>query len=371
MAATITNFSAIGGQPVNYVMMKGLLSAARKKLPYFNGTLAGSLQKNGGSSVVKWERINNLTAATSTLTELTGTQSAFFGRSFVTPTVSVVTATLLKKGNAILIDEEIDLLNVNVRAAKLLDTLGANAGESLNSLMFSVYQGATNTRQCNKVAGGGSLGTGAGSSVCYSIGLTDIKYAVNGLNSNSARTFTPIGMGSTNVGTQPIRSSFYGICHVDVEEDIRSLTGFVPVEQYAGYTETMPFEFGSVGGVRWASTQVSTVATGASKVSSPATAANTWRGSASTKNADVYDSFIYGQEAIGTVGLGNMHATNSYEMYNPKNPPAVEIIYKPLGSAGALDPYNEAASLAWKAWHVGAVLNQGWVYKLRSLASKL
>jgi N4-gp56 family major capsid protein len=370
MAATITNSSTFLSQPVNYVLMKGLLSAARKKLPYFNGTLAGNLQKNGGSAAVKWERINNLSAATSTLGELNGTMSAFFGRNFVTPTLSVVTATVLKKGNAILCTEEIDLYNVNTKAAKLLDTLGANAGESLNSLMFTAYSGALNVRYATNLTGGGAAGNGTGSYVAYGISLGDIKYAVNLLNSNAARTFTPLGTGSTNVGTQPIRSSYYGICHVDVEEDVRALTGFVPVEQYAGYTETMPFEFGAVGGVRWASTQVSTIASAASKASTTA-AKNAFRPSASAKNNDVYASFVYGQEAVGTVGLGNMHATNSYEMYNPKTPPAVEIIYKPLGSAGALDPYNEVASLSWKAFHVGQILNQQWVCMIKSLASKL
>ena len=361
MAATVTNTSTFLPTPVNFVLMKGLLSAARKKLPYFNGTLAGNLQKSGGSASVKWERINNLTVATSTLSELSGTQSAFLGRNFVTPTLSVVTATVLKKGNAILVTEEIDLLNVNTKAAKLLDTLGANAGESLNSLMFTAYQGATNARFSNNVAGGAA----SVSFIASAITVGDIKYAVNKLNSNAARTYTAIGMGSTNVGTQPIRSSFYGICHVDVEEDIRSLTGFVPVEQYAGYTETMPFEFGAVGGVRWSSTQVSTIATSA------ATKTATGLRGASTIAHDVYDSFIYGQEAIGTVGLGNMHATNSYEMYNPKSPPAVELIYKQVGSGGAMDAFNEIGSLAWKAWFVGTILNQGWLVKIRSGASTL
>jgi N4-gp56 family major capsid protein len=319
------------------------------------------LQKSGGSASVKWERINNLAANTATLTELSGTAAAFFGRNFVTPTLSVVTATILKKGNAIILTEEIDLFNVNTKAVKLLDTLGANAGESLNALMFTAYQGATNVRYSNGAAGGGA----SVSYVSAAISVGDIKAAVNSINNNAGRTFTPIGMGSTNIGTQPIRSSYYGICHVDVEEDIRSLTGFIPVEQYAGYTETMPFEFGSGGGVRWASTQVSTVATGAGKASSLGL-----RG-ASAKAHNVYDSFIYGQEAVGTVGLGNMHATNSYEMYNPKTPPAVELIHKPVGSAGAADPFNEVGTLSWKAWHVGQVLNQGWLYKIRSGSSSL
>lgn len=347
--------------PVNYVLMKGLLQAARKKLPYFNGTLPGQLDKNGGSASVKWERINNLSAATTALGEFQGNSAFLFGRSLVTPTVSNVTVAMAKYGNAIQMTEEIDLYNVNTRAMKFMDTLGANAGESLNSLMFSVYQGASLIRYCNNAVGGAA----SVSNVAYSVGLTDIKYAVNQLNTNAAMPFTPLGTGSTNIGTLPIRSSYYGICHVDVEEDIRSLTGFVAVEQYAGYTETMPFEFGAVGGVRWASTQVSTIASSAGKKT-----ATNFRGASNIQN-DVYDSFIYGKEAIGTVGLGNMHASNSYEMYNPKSPPAVELIFKPLGSAGAGDPYNEIASLAWKAFFAGKILNANWCVKLRSLSAKV
>jgi N4-gp56 family major capsid protein len=341
--------------------MKGLLSAARKKLPYFNGTLPGTLEKSAGASSVKWERINNLTAVTSALGEVNGTAAAFLGRNAVTPTVSVVVAAIAKYGNWILPSEEIDLFNVNTKAVRLLDTLGANAGESLNTLLKNEYDNATQIRYSTNAVGGGA----SVSYVAYSISLGDIKYGVNLLNENSARTFTPIGYGSQNIGTQPIRSSYYGICHVDVEEDIRTLVGFVPVESYAGYTETMPFEFGAVAGVRWCSTQVASVSSGAGKKT-----ASGFRGSSTILN-DVYTSYIYGQEAVGTVGLGNMHATNSSEMYNPKNPPAVEIIYKPIGSGGAFDPFNEIGSLAWKAWYVGKILNPNWIVKVRSLASKL
>src|SRR5574340_329742 len=251
MAQTITTLATYVPAPVNYVLMKGLLQAARKKLPYFNGTLPGELSKNGGSMSVKWERINNLAASTTALGELQGTPAFLMGRALVTPTVSNVTVAIAKYGNAIQLTEEIDLINVNTRAAHFLDTLGANAGESLNTLMFAVYQAATAVRYANNAVGGAA----SVSNVAYSIGVGDIKYAVKQLNVQAAMPFTPIGTGSTNIGTQPIRSSYYGICHVDVEEDIRSLTGFIAVEQYAGYTETMPFEFGAVGGVRWASTE--------------------------------------------------------------------------------------------------------------------
>ena len=367
MAALVTTLATHVTAPVNYVLMKGLLSAARKKLPYFNGTLPGTLEKNQGSLSVEWQRINNLTAATTALGEFVGTAAFLYGRSLVQPTVSNITVATAKYGNALQVTEELDFTQVNTRAAKFLDTLGANAGESLNTLMYDVYNGSTQVRYSTGAAGGGAAGTAGNlvSNVAASISVGDIKYGVNLLNANSAQTYTPIGLGSTTVGSQPIRSSYYGICHVDVEEDIRSLTGFIPVEQYGGYTDTMPFEFGAVGGVRWSSTQVGTI-----WKSSVTKTVLGYRNTTILKGL-VYTTFIYGKEAIGTVGLGNMHASNSYEMYNPKTPPAVEVIYKSLGSSGVADPYNEIASLAWKAWFAGKILNATWVVKVKSFATSL
>lgn len=345
---------------VNFQMMKGVLSAARKKLPFFNGTLPGDLTKNGSASSVKWERIENLAAQTTTLSEITGAQSAFFGRDTVLPTISTVTAAMAKKGNAIMLSEEIDLYQMNTRAMRFMDTLGANAGESLNVLMESIYSGFTNVRYSN----GAALGGTANTNVTSAITLTDIKYAVNQLNRSSAIRFTPVGYGSTNIGSLPVRSSYYGIAHPDVEEDIRGLTGFISVEQYGGYTETMPFEFGAVGGVRWCVTEIIPISTGAGT-----TTATGLRGSTNILN-DVYSTYVYGKEAVGSVGLGNMHATTSYEMYDPKKPPAVELIYKKPGDVGT-DLYNEVSSLAWKAWFAGAILNSNWGVKIRSGASDL
>lgn len=363
MAAIVTTNATYLTQPVNYVLMKGLLQAARKKLPYFNGTLPGDLIKNGGSSAVKWERINNLTAVTTALGEVVGTSSFLFGRALVTPTYSAVTATAAKYGNAIQVTEEVDLFNVNTKSAKLMDTLGANAGESLNTICKAEYDNATQIRYCANLAGGAT--TSGKSYVISKMVTTDLQYAVNLINTNSGMPFTPMATGSRNIGTSPIRVSYYGVCHVDAEEDVRVMTGFVPVEQYGGYTETMPFEFGAVNGIRWCSTQIATINLSAGKKT-----ATGYRGSTNIKN-DVYTSYVYGREAIGTVGLGNMHASNSYEMYNPKYPPAVEVIFKPAGSAGAGDPYNEIASLAWKSWFVAKILNATWIVKLFHLATKL
>jgi N4-gp56 family major capsid protein len=120
----------------------------------------------------------------------------------------------------------------------------------------------------------------------------------------------------------PVRQSYYGICHVDVEEDVRGVSGFIPVEQYGGYTETMPFEFGAVGGVRWCSTEIIPVSSNCHRRDDfRRLASSAWSGV--NGGFDVYSSYIYGQEAVGTVGLGNEFAATSAEMYDPKNPPGV------------------------------------------------
>ena len=359
MAALISALESNVPAPVNFVLMKGLLSAARKKLPYFNGTLPGSLEKSKGSASVKWRRIENLSVATTALAERNGTATAFLGRDAVQPTITDVTVAMAKYGNAILTTEEVDLFNVNSKTAQLMDVLGANAGESLNTLMRDVYNtGFTNVRYAG--------GAANDSAVNAAISVNDIKYSVNFLNRNSAMTFTAKGYGSTNIGTTPIRPCYYGICHPDVEEDIRSLSGFKDVVEYGGYVETEPYEFGSVGGVRWSVTEIAPISSGSAAVSN-----NALRGTSGGAAIDIYSSFIYGKECIGTVGLGNMHAENQTMMYDPAKPPAVELIQHAPGSSGIYDLYNEVGSIAWKVWFAGKVLNATWGVKVRTGASRL
>lgn len=359
MALLTSNFASTVQAPVNFVLMETLLSAARKRLPYFNGTLPGSLSKAQGAATVKWRRIENLTAVTSSLTEMTeGTTPAFgLGRDSVRPTVTDISVAIAKYGNAITLTEEIDLFNVNSNSAALMDTLGANAGESLNTLMRNVFNGtSTVVRNANKVA--------TYSSVAAAISLNDIKNVVNQLNRNSAMKFTPAGFGSQNYNTQPIRQSYYGICHVDVEEDIRGLSGFIPVEQYGGYTETEPGEFGAVGGVRWCSTEIAPII---SDGSTESIVAGSFHESSALLH-HVYSSFIYGREAVGSIGLGENHAKEIYMMYD--RVPTVELIYHKPGSSGIADMYNEMGSLAWKSWFAGKRLNENWVGKVNTLAAK-
>jgi N4-gp56 family major capsid protein len=353
----VSNLTSTVQAPVNFVYMRGLLSAARKRLPYFNGSLPGQLEKKGGSMSVKWRRIENLTATTTAISELTENGPVAFGagRVSVKPTITDITVATAKYGNFIILSEEVDLFNISPITMTLMDTLGANAGESLNTLQANVMKAGTNVEYAGAVANK--------SAVAREIQAFDIKRCTSKLQAQSAQKFDSDAYGSPNVGSSPVRASFFGIVHTDVEEDIRGLTGFVGVEQYGGYTQVYPYEFGAANGVRWVSTEIAPVETGTSTTS----ASNDFRG-ASANFADVYWSFIYGKEAIGTIGLGEQHAQEIYKMYDPARPPTVELITQPIGSSGVGDPFKEYGSIAWKAWYAGKILNTNWMVSLVSLS---
>lgn len=356
MAALINDLASDITAPVNFELMKGLLKAASKKLPFFNGTMPGKLSKNAGAYAVEWERIENLTVVTTALTEPTGNTTYFNGRDAVKPTITRLNATMAKYGNAIVTTEEIDLVQVNIRTMKLMDTLGRNAGESMNVIaQTQILAGATNVRFGNGVAGVTLIVT--------AISVNDIKFVVNQLNRNSSMKFHPVGNGSTNIGTTPVREAYMGIVHPDVEEDIRLLTGFNDVITYGGYTPTFPGEFGHVGGVRFCSTEIANISADAAT-----TSAAGFRGTSDILN-DVYDVIIYGKEAVGSVGLGENHSKETMTMGD--HIPTVKLIQHAPGTSGVADSFDEVGSLAWKAFLVMKVLNVAWIYRVRVLAADI
>ena len=354
MTIAQSGVAGLNQYPVDFSLMRTLLLAARVRAPFLNGTMPGRLEKNAGTDSVKWERIENLTKATTPLAELTGTLT-LPTRSGVVPSITPITAAMLKYGNTIFLTEELELMSVNARAAKFMITLGENAGATYNELMADVFQAGTQNR----------FGNGVASAVLTitAIAQNDIRFCENLINRQGGTKFMPFGFGSTNVGTAPVRASFMGICHVDVAIDIRAISDFVPVENYGGYTETFPFEFGYSNGVRWAETEESSLINDDAGTTSVAN----MRGTSDTLN-DVYDSYIYAQDAVGSVGLAENHTSDSY--MTGDNIPAIQVLHAPPAVSVA-DPQAEIAPLSWKGWLVGKVLNENWTHRIQTLATEL
>ena len=354
--------------PVNYKLMRNLLLSAKAVAPYLVGTMPGELMKNAGTASVKWERIENLAPQTTALGELTS--DALPTRPSIIPTITPVTADMLKYGAVIRLTEELELMSVNARAAKFTTKLGENAGRTLSLVAESIWQsdidGATTilNKRYSGVTFTGVPATDR-ATVDVKLGDNDTKFGNNFLNRNDGIQFRPEGHGSTNIATSPIRDSYIGIIHSDVEEDVRQHAGFISSEKYGGYTQLYMGEIGTSHGVRWISTSLAPVIPSAGTVNAVANGLRTTNGT----NVDVYVSYIYAEEALGTVGLGENHTKEIY--LTGDRMPAVELIQHLAGSAGTADALNELITVSWKSWFTGKVLNQNWVTKIESGASVL
>ena len=357
----ITTQSEIAG-PVNVVYQTGLLRRAEANCPYFKGSMPASISQHSGTFTAKWRRYEHLTAVTTALSELTGSVT-FPTRTAVQPSVTDVTATVQKFGNFIFLSEEVDLVNVERPMMELVNVLGDNAGQSLNRLQRNELE--DNSTQMFAAAATTATDVSGLAGVGF-MTRTLIARIVNTLQRNNAMKFMPQTLGSQNVGTAPVRASFWGFCHPDAEEDIRTLTGFNSVETYAGQTNTEQGEFGHVGGVRWISTSEAGIDAGGG---ASATASATSDGRSTSNRYDVYTSVVIGMEAVGSLGLDATHIKEVYRQDDRL--PAVQLISKAKGSAGTADPLNEVASVGWKTWHVAKILNSNFCRAILHTASRL
>lgn len=359
MASTITATDVELQKPVNVVFNQTFLRRAQQNCPYFAGSMPGQINKMQGTSTIKWRRIEQETPSTAALTELTGTAAFMMGRDADTPTFTDVLATLSKYGQYYIVNEEVDLYNPNGTANELVAILGESAGRSLNQLMRDVMEDSSTQRYAANVA--------SAAAVHAIVTIGDLNYAINELTRNSARTFVPMTMGSQNIGTTPILPSYWAICHPDVAHDVAGLTGFQSVEKYAGQTAIAGGEFGYYNragrGLRFVMSEDAGIDLSSGAPTSGADLRST------SGEIDNYKIVMYGQDAFGSVGLGERHTDGIYRAGD--NTGGWEMIFHDAGSGGIADPYNEIRTLAWKAFYAGSVLNSNWSRALVVAATRL
>src|SRR5262245_5483119 len=113
MAQTISATDVELQKPVNAVFEQTFLRRAQQSCPFFTGTQAGSLVKQGGSATLMWRRIEQITPSTTALAELTTTASYMQNRDSVAASFTNVTAAVAKYGQFYIVNEEVDLYNPN------------------------------------------------------------------------------------------------------------------------------------------------------------------------------------------------------------------------------------------------------------------
>src|SRR4029077_4744003 len=358
MALTVTDTGAsFIPKPINAVFQQTFLRRAQQVCPSLAGTQPGVLNKQAGTSTIKWRRIEQLSPSTSALAELTTTLTFMGGRSSVTPPSTDVLATVSKDRQFYIVNEEVNLYEPSQTTNELVGTLGEAAGRSLNQLMRNTSEGSTTQVYANNVA---SL-----AAVIAKVSTGDLNYAINKLSRNAARTFTAMSSGAIEQNTTPILPAYWGFCHPDVAVDLAQLTGWTSVAKYSQQGSIMTGEIGYYSlagrGVRFIMSEDASVTLGGGGASTSVRF--------TTANADVYAIPIYGQDALGAVGLGMRHTDGIYRAGDTTG--GWEIINHPVGTSGTADPFNEIGTLAYKLFFSSAVLNSTWAFSIRCAASLL
>jgi len=290
-----------------------------------------TVQPKNSTKAVKWRRVIPYAAATTALTEGTAPSGTDFR-------YEEVTGTLLQYGGFTpLTDHLVDfheapvLSDINIQNAE-------QAARTKEALMWAVLGAATNV-----VYAGAAANKAA--TVDY-LGYPEVGLAVRTLSSNKAKMFTQIVKGGTSISTSPVEAAYIGFTHTDVKDDIRAMTGFVPVAQYGSQKTISPFEFGSVNEVRFICS-----ADLDSEIDAGGTAGVAGLISDGGTNADIYTTIICGMDAYGQIQLAGKGAFT----------PVVRMV----GTPSASDPLGQTGSMGWKCYSDELILNQSWLVAIK------
>lgn len=302
---------------VDAVYQKTLLLRVVSNFIYTKWAQIANIQQGAGTNTVRFRRYGNLTAATTALTE--GVTPA--GSSL---SVTNITASTNQYGDYVTFTDKVDMETQDPLLTVNSEILGDQAADTFDQLTRDVLVAGTSVFYANGVGGRGSVAANAS--------LTDYRKIARALRKNKARKLTKITTGSDQVGTTPIRAAYIALISPDTHFDLKGLTGFVPVHQYPStVTPIDDNEVGSLDEFRFVESPNGKVFTGA--------------GSGSV---DVHADVILADQAYGISRI---------------NGNAMQMIYKPLGSAGTADPLNQRQTQGWKATFIAYRLNESFLYR--------
>jgi N4-gp56 family major capsid protein len=222
---------------------------------------------------------------------------------------------------------------------QMTDILGESAASTVETLRFNVLKAGTNVFYANSVAGRANIVT--------AISLADQRRVTTGLNRQNAKKITSVVASTADFNTKSVEASYMAICHPDLETDIRSMTGFIPVASYGPHTSPFEGEIGSVEQVRYLT----------STIFAPWADAGGAKGllrSTTGVSADVYPVLIFGRDAFGIVPLKGKSA-------------ATPMVVNPKPSPG--DPLGQRGTVGYKLWTATVILQDAFMARLETGAT--
>ena len=317
---TTTNWGTIAAK-----LEKQALKHAQPTLVLSMGAKKFSMPQND-TKTLRCRRAVPYAAATTALTE--GTAPTATALDYVEVDLDLLQYGAFTRVTDILVD-----LHTTPVLSDINQLNAEQAAKTKESLLWGILQGATVTYW----SGGSST-----VSVDESISVNLQHKAVRTLNANKAKKFTSIVTGGVKQGTFPVEASYIAFAHTDLESDIRSMNGFVPVSRYGSQKPVHEMELGTVDSVRYVlSADLSPqLAAGAAVAATGLIAAN-------ATNIDVYSVVFVGMDAYGCLNLAGKG------VFTP--------VVVPVGQPSISDPLGQQGSVGWKMYSAEIVLNNDWI----------
>lgn len=281
---------------------------------------------------INWRLLSSFSAVTTALTEGVTPSSQSL-------TLTSVTGTVAEYGSYVRYTRKLAAMGIDQVAAAASEALGEQSGDSIDQITRDVIIAGTTVQYAANRAGRGTVAAGDKLTAAESL------EALATLKANNAR---PV-----------VDGLFAVIIHPYTEYDILTDTTFQNVFNYAyqrGDTKN-PYLTGFVGdalGARWYSSSNAKVFSGEG-----------------ASGIDVYGSLFLGKGSFGVGGLagyvpgavdakqGGNDANATGERVRP-----IQLIDKPFGSAGADDPLEQRASIAWYTTYVTKRLREPFMLRL-------
>ncbi len=337
MPTGITTYGALSPRVAAYAVAKLL----KRALPYLViekfGTNYPIPQKN--TLTAKFRRFNALPINATPLVE------------GVTPdgtpmTVSDYTATLTQYGDFIEITDVVLDTSDDPVMEQATEVLSEQAAQSIETMRFNILVAGTNVQYAN--------GT-ARDAVNTALSLPLQRAVTRALARQNARHITNIVKSTPDYGTQQVAASYVALCHPDVENDIRNMVGYVPIERYGTLTP-WENEVGKVEQVRYLTSTIFQPFASAGGVISTASGSTTNMISTNGTNADVYPILYLAKNAYGIVPLKGKDALTI-------------MVVNPMPAAS--DPLAQRGTAGWKTMQTCIILNDAWMCRLEVGASAL
>ncbi len=248
-------------------------------------------------------------------------------------TTTDIPAVLQQYGDRIQITDKILDTHEDPVMREGMDILGEQAAQMLELVRFYAIRGGTNVFYINNHT--------ARDQVDGPLTLELQRKVMRQLKRQDARKITRVVRSTPSYATQNVNAAYIAVCHPDVENDIRDLKGFVPVEDY-GQIPPYEMEVGKCEDMRYLTSTIleswedAGAAAGETLVSTGGT------------NADVYPILYIASDAYGIVPLKGKGAVRPM-VVNPK----------PSDS----DPLAQRGHMGWKAYQTACILNDAWMVR--------